>query len=397
MHHLVHTFGHFLGGILLIAGTSIGVGMLALPVATAPGGFLPALVIYTLCWLFMMCTGLLILEVCTWMPKETNLITFTFKLLGKWGKASCWVLYLFLLSCLMIAHILAGGDIVALLSGGCLAKSLSTIFYVILFLPIVFLGTLWVDRSNIILMLGILITYLIFVFSSIGHIQSDLLARMDWKKGWLALPVLFTAFGYQIVIPTLFNYMKRNIDRMRLAIILGTTIPFVIYVIWELLILGIVPLEGSGGLIEALHKGENAITPLSLFIDNSTLRAVAQAFAFCAMSTSFLGISIAFVDFLADGLKMEKKGAKRVLLCAFVFVIPTCITLVNPNIFLIALSYAGGLGVALLLGALPIMMVWAGRYYHKYPRAHRQLFGGKAMLSLLMAFIVFELWMTFSG
>ena len=33
--HIVHTFGHLVGGTLLVAGTSIGVGMLALPVATA--------------------------------------------------------------------------------------------------------------------------------------------------------------------------------------------------------------------------------------------------------------------------------------------------------------------------------------------------------------------------
>ncbi|HKZ00308.1 MAG TPA: aromatic amino acid transport family protein, partial [Rhabdochlamydiaceae bacterium] len=59
---IVHTFGHLLGGILLVAGTSIGVGMLALPVATAAGGFVPSLLIYLICWIFMMCTGLLILE-----------------------------------------------------------------------------------------------------------------------------------------------------------------------------------------------------------------------------------------------------------------------------------------------------------------------------------------------
>ena len=96
--HIVRTFGHTVGGTFLIAGTSIGVGMLAMPIATAPGGFLPALCIYLLCWLFMLCTGLLVLEACIWMPKESNLITLTSRLLGKWGKASCWILYLFLFS-----------------------------------------------------------------------------------------------------------------------------------------------------------------------------------------------------------------------------------------------------------------------------------------------------------
>ena len=68
--HIVHTFGHLLGGTLLIAGTSIGVGMLALPVATASGGFIPSIVVYLICWLFMLSSGLLILEACIWMPKK---------------------------------------------------------------------------------------------------------------------------------------------------------------------------------------------------------------------------------------------------------------------------------------------------------------------------------------
>ena len=206
--HIVRTFGHLVGGTLLVSGTSIGVGMLALPVATAAGGFFPALSVYILCWLFMLCTGLLILEACIWMPKEANLITLTSRLLGKWGKVSCWILYLFLFSCLMVAHITGGGDVVKQLSQDTLSSWLSTFLYVIVFAPIVYLGTLWVDRFNLILMSGVVITYLLFVSSSISHVNTELLLRADWNKVWLALPVVFTAFGYQSLIPTLYNFMK---------------------------------------------------------------------------------------------------------------------------------------------------------------------------------------------
>ena len=86
---IIRTFGHFSGGTLLVAGITLGVGMLALPVATAQAGFVPSMLTYLLCWLFMLCTGLLILEACIWMPKDSNLITMAAKLLGKGGKASC--------------------------------------------------------------------------------------------------------------------------------------------------------------------------------------------------------------------------------------------------------------------------------------------------------------------
>lgn len=392
--HIVRTFGHLVGGTLLVAGTSIGVGMLALPVATASGGFVPSLVVYLLCWVFMLCTGLLILEACIWMPKDANLITLSTRLLGKWGKFFCWVLYLFLFSCLMIAHIAGGGGVVSDLSGGTLPSWFGTIIYVLIFSPIVYFGAIWVDRLNLALMAGIVITYLIFVSSSVHYVTPSLLTRMDFGKVWWALPVVFTAFGYQSLIPTLFNYMNRNVSKVRTAVICGTTIPLLIYVVWEFLILGIVPLEGKNGLLEAFQKGDTAVNPLGSYIHNPGLLTIGRAFAFFAMTTSYLGISIAFVDFLLDGLKLTKKGTPKLIVCAFIFLIPMFVTLINPHLFLSALSFAGGIGVALLLGAMPILMVWAGRYYEGHSLMHQQLPGGKITLSLMMIFVIVELAIT---
>src|SRR3990167_3888929 len=103
-----------LGGIFLVAGTSVGAGMLALPVVTAAGGFFPALLLYVLCFGFMTSTGLLILEVCLEMPPDTNLVTMASTYLGRFGKVSAWVLYLFLFYCLTVAYLSGGG---ALLRG----------------------------------------------------------------------------------------------------------------------------------------------------------------------------------------------------------------------------------------------------------------------------------------
>jgi tyrosine-specific transport protein len=392
--HIVRTFGHLVGGTLLVAGTSIGVGMLALPVATAKGGFLPSLAIYLICWLFMLCTGLLILEACIWMPKGANLITLTSRLLGKWGKIACWCLYLFLFTCLMIAHIAGGGGVVSDLSGGTLPTWLATLLYVLIFSPIVFFGTLWVDRFNLMLMLGILFTYLFFVSSTVSYINPNLLARMDWVSVWWALPIVFTAFGYQTLIPTLFNYMNRNVAKVRFAVVLGTAIPLIIYVIWEMLILGIVPFQGPGGLEQALAKGQDAVNPLKDYIHNPALLTIGRAFAFFAMTTSYLGISIAFIDFLLDGLKLRRKGTSKLFTCLLMFGIPLLITLIDPRLFLKALSIAGGIGVALLLGALPILMVWAGRYHQGHSLHHQQVPGGKVTLLILFAFVLLQVSLT---
>ena len=169
--HIVKNLGHVVGGTLLIAATTIGVGMLALPVATGGGGFIPAALIYIMTWFFMLCTGLLLLEVCIWMPKEANLITMTHRLLGPVGQAICWVVYLFLFCTAMIAHVTGGGGALSALVGGDLSGPASMIIYVLMFSPIVYLGTRSVDRFNLILMTGVLISYFLFIVISAGHVD----------------------------------------------------------------------------------------------------------------------------------------------------------------------------------------------------------------------------------
>lgn len=388
--HIFHSLGHVLGGTLLIAGTMVGVGMLALPVATGGGGFIPAAIIYVLCWLFMLCTGLLLLEVCTWMPKDSNLITMSQRLLGPVGKDLCWVVYLFLFITVMIAHVVSGGSILNEISGGHIPVWLSTILYVIIFSPVVYLGTKWVDRLNITLMLGVAASYFLFIAVSYNHVDLQLLTRSDWSKAWLALPVLFTAFTFQVIIPTLMTYMQRDVKKVRMAIILGTTIPLLVYLIWEFLILGIVPADGPNGLTEAAKKGLSAVMPLKELLHSPIVFAIGKSFAFFTMTTSYIALALAYFDFLADGLKVQKKGFKKLLLCLAVFAPPTVVAMTYPHIFIIALSYAGGFSCAILFGLFPPLMVWIGRYIKKYDRKPL-VAGGKPFLAVLILFVLIEL------
>lgn len=387
---IFHSLGHVFGGTLLIAGTMVGVGMLALPVATGEGGLLPAIIIYVVCWLFMLCTGLLLLEVCSWMPKDSNLITMTERLLGRTGKDVCWIVYLFLFFTVMIAHIVGGGAIVNEISGKTIPVWLSTIIYVALFSPVVYLGTRWVDRLNMTLMIGVAVSYILFIVVAYKYVDFSYFARAEWPKAWVALPVLFTAFTYQVIIPTLMTYMDRNVKKVRLAIIFGTTIPLVVYLVWECLILGIVPAEGPNGLIQAAKMGQTAVMPLKELIGSSSVFAIGKAFAFFTMTTSYIALALAYLDFLADGLKVKKKGFKKLLLCLAVFVPPTIIALTFPHIFITALGYAGGFSCAILFGLFPPLMTWVGRYIKKYDYKP-QVIGGRLTLMVLIAFVVLEL------
>lgn len=383
---IIHSLGHVVGGALLVAGTTIGVGMLALPVATGPAGFVPSVFIYCVCWLFMLCTGLLLVEVCLWMPKDTSFISMADRILGRPGRVIFWLMYLFLFLTVMIAHVAGGGEVLKDIAGVSMPDWAYALIYTAVFAPVVYLGARSVDRLNLVLISGVVICYLAFLSVSVSSVNPDLLSYANWGKAWFALPILFTAFTYQVIIPSLVSYLQRDVRKIRLAVIIGSSIPLVIYLIWELLILGIVPVEGPSSLTEAAALGQNAVGPLKHFVQNPTIFLIGKYFAFFALTTSFIPLALAFLDFLSDGLKWKKQGWNKITLCIAVFGIPLIIALKYPQIFLIALGYAGGISCAFLFGLMPPLMAWVGRYVMRIPRGDFRLAGGKPLLATLMAF-----------
>jgi tyrosine-specific transport protein len=380
---------HFFGATLIIAGVNIGVGMLALPVVTAAAGFFPSIVLYCIACLFMISLARLILEACTRVPLGSNLITITKRFLGTPGAIACFVIYLFLFYCLLIAHIAAGGNAVFAFAEHLLPHWFSTLVYLIVFVPFIYLGTYAVDRLNRYLMIGVVLTFVYFIGTSSSHVQWTYLVDQDWIKVIPALPIVLSAFGFQNLVPTLYSYMKGDHVTLRKAIWVGTLFPLLFYITWELFTVGIV---SKDILIHAKAEGLSVVEPLQQALHNNTIAIGAAIFATLAMTTSFLGMSIAFMDFWADALKWEKRGLKHVLLTLLVFVLPTLAVLIDPSVFILALNLAGGVGEVLLYGVLPVLYVWAFRYRVKRIQA-MPLFvpGGKGMLACLLFFSLLTL------
>ncbi len=395
--HTVRYFGAFIGGILLVAATAIGVGMLALPVATGSAGFLPSFVVYLIVWLFMLCTGLLLLEVCVWMPDEANLITMTRRLLGPWGQGFCWVVYLFLFFTAMIAHVAGGGEALSAIlgshDGGVISSTGMMWIYVLLFSPVVYLGAKTVGKVNSVLMMGVLLAYAFFIYISFSHVDTSLLKHVQWSKAWSAIPILFAAFTYQLIIPTLMTYLKRDVKKVRAVVIIGSSIPLLVYLVWEFLILGIVPVDR---LLLGEARGEIATIALKEILHHPRIYQVGNWFAFLVLTTSYLALALAFLDFLADGFKIKHHKAKKLGLCLIVFLIPTLIAVSYPGMFLTALKYAGGVSCTLLFGLLPPIMVWVGRYVKKYHPINAQgsvhrFPGGKPVLIVVISFVLVQM------
>ena len=65
----------------------------------------------TLTWCFMITTALMLLEANLWMPAGSHIITMAGRLLGPFGKATAWILYLFMAYASLIAYTSAAGGL----------------------------------------------------------------------------------------------------------------------------------------------------------------------------------------------------------------------------------------------------------------------------------------------
>lgn len=352
----------FLGSILLISGTSIGAGMLGIPVMSCFSGFFPSFILLAVIWFFMFLTSLLFLEVNIATPGEPNLVSMASKTLGFWGKAISWTAYLLLLYCLVSAYIAASSPL--------FLTVLDSIFnmhfpswigpfpLLAIFGVFVYIGTRAVDYINRILMFGLVIAYILLVIFVPSHIHFDLLSHVDVKPMLLAVPMIIVSYGFHIIIPTLTTYMNHDKKKLRWALFIGSLIPFFIYLLWEFLVLGAVPLLGDNGLVKSFTMGELSTAPLMRIIKNPLIYYASSLFAFFAVVTSFIGVSLSLSDFLTDGLKLGKKSGGKEIVTLLTFIPPLIFVYAYPRGFYLALQYAA-VFVAILLCILPALMTWA--------------------------------------
>ncbi|HEY2810103.1 MAG TPA: aromatic amino acid transport family protein [Rhabdochlamydiaceae bacterium] len=388
--------GSVFGGMLLIVGSCIGVGMLGLPIVAGLSGFFPSLVMLILAWLFMTTSALLLVEVNGWFSTRVNFVTMTGQTLGQVGKGICTLTYISLFYAVLVAYISGIGNLSTSFFqrafGIALPMWIGCLFFVLLFGWVIYLGTRRVDLCNRALMVGKIAFFILLVLAGVFFIQPALLLQSAPKYVGLSLPLLVISFGFHNMIPSLVFYLQGDLKRTRIAILGGSLFVFVIYLIWEILVLGIVPIGGPGGLIDSLIKDREASQALTAIVGSPWISIFSQGLAFFAILTSFIAQALSLVHFLADGMKIPYKKKENPYLCVLVLVPPLVCTLVYPQLFFKALNFAGGICTVILFGILPVAMVWVGRY-RKKTRASYEVPGGKMTLGVVFLFALLILFL----
>ncbi len=399
-----------LGSTLIIAGTTIGAGMLALPIASAGIGFGTSLLLMVGLWALMAYTALLMVELHQYADHSATLHTLAKQILGKKGKYIASFAMLFLFYALCAAYIAGGGGQFAerleMVFGLSLSSTTATVVFTLIVALTVTVGTHAVDKLNRVLFTIKLIAMGSVLFLLAPNVTQGYLTSLPLQQGLIvaAIPVVFTSFGFHGSIPAIVNYLKGDTASLRKAIIIGSSLPLVIYVFWQLVTLGVVQqqtLVENSGL-------SNLISLLSSTVHVERLATIIGVFADLALVTSFLGVSLGLFEYLRDlGRKAsadtstDSAFAHRALAALITFLPPLCFALFYPQGFIMALGYAA-IALAILAIFLPTVMVAKTRktkLEQAQSATHYQTGGGQvalyAAMSIGLVIVVAQLLVSF--
>jgi tyrosine-specific transport protein len=380
---LKHRPGSQWGCTALVAGTTVGAGILALPTATVAAGVIPSTVMLIGVWLYALAAALLIVEVnvqtlCVVGRPGVGLITMIDCTLGK---GMTWIAagtYLFLHYALLVAYVAQGGDVLITMLQPLISTPFPTWAGILGFtLPLsglVFWGrTDWVETLNSILVGIVLCSFLGLLLFGVRLADLSQLQVQHWRLAPPAVAVMLVALFYHNVIPAVTTRLEGDVHKIRQAIVVGSAIPLAMFLLWNAVILCCVdPNHVRGHLFDPLMVLQSQYS-------GAELGYLIAVFSEVAIATSFIGFTYGLLDLFQDFWSSE---APRLPLYMLILIPTLSLAALNPAIFFTALDYVGTFSITVLGGIFPTVMAWKQR--RQTVNAPALLPGGNLSLTVML-------------
>jgi tyrosine-specific transport protein len=376
------------GSTLLVAGTMIGAGMLAMPLTSAGIGLTATVFLLIGLWAVLTFTALLFVELYQTADSDAGIGTLAAQYFGKAGRIISTAVLIVFLYALIAAYVSGGGslllDLLPSMGDKDTMNKIAVLVFTIFFGSFIVIGTHSVDKINRVLFFVMIAAFILVLALMLPNIKFDNLMAMPIDNALIisASPVFFTAFGFHGSIPSLNKYLDGNVKSLRIAILVGSGITLFAYFLWQLSTHGLL---SQNEFLQILREDAtlNGLVKATLEITQSPIIANAvKIFSTLALVTSFLGVALGLLECIEDLLKQSFDiHAGRISLGLMTFIPPVLFSLFYPEGFILALGYAGQM-FAFYAVVLPVALVWKARSIH--PNLPYRVWGGKALLVLVL-------------
>lgn len=388
-----------LGGSMIIAGTAIGAGMLANPTATAGVWFSWSIVVFLYTWFCMLASGLMLLEANLHYPPGASFSTIVKDLLGQGWNVINGLSVAFVLYILIYAYITSGGGLTAAylsqLTGAEIGQVAGSLIFALFLAFFVWFSTKAVDRMSVILIAGMVVSFILSMSDLVVNVKAEILFNTIAPESQsylpyllMALPACLVSFGYHGNVPSLVKYFNGDIAKVVKSIVIGTVLALVIYLLWQFAIHGNLPRAEFAPVIAQDGDVGALLTALGQYVQTSLIGKLLNAFAYMAITSSFLGVALGLFDYLADLFKIDDSGLGRSKTAMITFLPPLVLSLYAPLGFVTAIGFAG-LAATIWAAIVPALLVNASR--KRFTQTPYQVFGGKFLIYFVIAFGVINI------
>jgi len=395
-----------LGGSMIIAGTAIGAGMLANPTAMSGIWFSGSVLLFLFMWGVTTLSALMLLEANLHFEKGANFDTITNELLGKSWNIINGISVAFTLYILTYAYITSGGSITESLFHRFVPNlpinhTFAALLFCLALALFVSISTKAVDRMSTILIFGMVIAFFLSTTGLISSAKSDILLNHVAQSETSYLPYLLSAiptclvsFGYHVCVPTLVNYYGGNSRKIMYAILIGSLLSLLIYISWQIAVQGNLPRSEFAPIIAKNGDVATLLIALNKYIPTQSISVLLDFFAYMAIASSFLGVTLGLFDYISDVFKFGNHLWGRIKTALVTFLPPLLMSLLYPYGFVTAIGYAG-LAVSIWMIIIPALLVRASR--KKFTQSNYKVFGGKWLIYLIVVFGLLNIFCYIAG
>ncbi len=346
---------------MVITGNMLGAGILALPIKTGLSGFWPSLAGIILMWLCMLGTALILASQKSFAQSATaDLPTFFQEQLGTAGKWITVAANLLILYGLITAYISGAASVIESLFKTPIPDAVPMIAFFIVAATLTLFGMGVLRKGNAVIMLLMWASFLALIFLTGDRVKPARLSYTDWAYLPAALPIVVTAFHFHNIIPSICRTMDFDFKAIRKAMFIGTAVGMVMNAAWALVVIGALPMAGNQGtpnIFAAFQANLPATVPLQRIMHTTWFTDTALLFALLAITAAFMANGTALKSFIRDLTSTYLGTQNGALVFILAFAPPLAIAVIYPAIFISAIDLVGGLGIGLIFGVLPAVLL----------------------------------------
>jgi len=211
----------------MITGTTVGIGILGLPIKTGLAGVLPSFVATIAVWGVMLGTGLVLARgIMASHDRTIDISTLVYQKLGLPGRVMTIVGYLVLVYGIITAHLAGGGNILAVLTGGALSVNKAILVFFAIATFIALLGIGLVEKINSVLMGVLFLSFCVILLEAAKSVDVSRFAAQDWRFLMATIPIIVCAQTYQLIVPAVCRMLDNDSKAVTKALMIGTVIPW---------------------------------------------------------------------------------------------------------------------------------------------------------------------------